>query len=306
MRAVNRVSMSMGWGAVIPQTPATTPKNTPRPTFTPVAGITPATASGGANVVIPRKEYDRLRRKEEKRQHKREKKEKKERKKEEKEKREKEDRREKRGNGDSRRGGNGELRRDKGDWRRDNGDWRRDNGDWSRDNGDSRRDNGDWRNGGRRYQGNKRDYGERKGFWGSDNGYDEMRHLGGLCGRCGENHASRECPHDKESLRCTYPPCIDKFGHNTKVCHELMKRCRLPVCEGQRGHRAKSHFQPDDVIPFGKDRRAAMELRRMYEDYKDYLTDEEKRIVVRYESRQTRMELDTSSARREASKKKAE
>ena len=50
-------------------------------------------------------------------------------------------------------------------------------------------------------------------------------------------------------------------------------------------HRAKSHFQPDGVIPFGNDRRAARELRRMYEDFKNILTDEEKRIVVRYESR---------------------
>ena len=71
-------------------------------------------------------------------------------------------------------------------------------------------------------------------------------------------------------------------------------------------HDAKSHFKPDGVIPFGKDRRAARELRRIYEDYKDLHTDEETRIVVRYESRQSRMELEDVSARKETTKKKSE
>ena len=44
----------------------------------------------------------------------------------------------------------------------------------------------------------------------------------------------------------------------------------------------------------------------MFEDFKDHLTDEEKRIVVRYESRQSRLELDNSAVRQEKSKKKHE
>ena len=115
--------------------------------------------------------------------------------------------------------------------------------------------------------------------------YDEVRKLGGLCGRCGENHATRNCTYNKEELRCEYPPCIDKKGHATKVCHLLTKRCRLRICMDQRGHRAKSHFIPDGMPPYGRDERAAVELKRVFEEYRGLLTEEEKRCIARYEGR---------------------
>ena len=116
-------------------------------------------------------------------------------------------------------------------------------------------------------------------------GYDEVRKLGGLCGRCGENHATRDCTYNKEELRCEYPPCIDKQGHATKVCHLLTKRCRLRICMDQRGHRSKSHFIPDGMPPYGRDERAAVELKRVFEEYKGLLTEEENRCIARYEGR---------------------
>ena len=112
-----------------------------------------------------------------------------------------------------------------------------------------------------------------------------MRKLGGLCGRCGENHATRNCTYNKEELRCEYPPCIDKQGHVTKVCHELTKRCRLRVCEDQRGHRKKSHFKPDGIMAYGGSKKAASELRGLYEDHKHLLTEEERKVIARYEGR---------------------
>ena len=56
---------------------------------------------------------------------------------------------------------------------------------------------------------------------------------GGRCFKC----SIEACPFRPQELRCFYHPCTQKV-HVTATCHDLTKRCRLPVCQGQRGHRS--------------------------------------------------------------------
>ena len=65
-----------------------------------------------------------------------------------------------------------------------------------------------------------------------------------------------------------------------------MMRCRLRICKDARGHRVKSHDNPEKTMPYGRDERAAKELQRVYDDYKQYLTEKEKAVVAKYEGRE--------------------
>ena len=129
--------------------------------------------------------------------------------------------------------------------------------------------------------------------------WDERRRLGRKCGKCGGLHPSRQCRRQREELKCDYPPCVQKTGHLSVVCHELMKRCRLPVCKNARGHRTSSHYQPEDVLPYGDDERAARELRRIYADFLTCLTGEERRVIRRYEESNRSADGHTEKEKRE-------
>ena len=62
---------------------------------------------------------------------------------------------------------------------------------------------------------------------------EQMRSLGGSCSRCRGDHGVWECSYKKEELYCSYPPCFDKRGHTIGACHDIMKRCRLDICQDQ-------------------------------------------------------------------------
>ena len=146
-----------------------------------------------------------------------------------------------------------------------------------------RRDHNTHRGGEREKERRNKDSGTRKLDGGSN--WDEKRRLGGRCGKCGDIHPTRKCRRRKEDLKCDYPPCTNKTGHLSIVCHELMKRCRMPVCKNARGHRTSSHYSPENVLPYGDDARAARELRRIFEEFKTCLSGEELKIISRYEEK---------------------
>ena len=112
---------------------------------------------------------------------------------------------------------------------------------------------------------------------------DEFRRLGVRC-RCGAFHGEDRCTVAFQDMMCTYPPCTDKVGHNVMACYEPMKRCRMEVCQDQRGHRTQSHFSPGGREWYGVGASAAKELRLAFERYRPNLTQEEEDIIARYEA----------------------
>ena len=74
-----------------------------------------------------------------------------------------------------------------------------------------------------------------------------------------------------------------KIGHTVKVCHELMKRCRISDCNNQRGHRKECHFRPENRQAYGTGWAAAEELKQDYDTYRHVLTEEEREVVKKYE-----------------------
>ena len=114
-------------------------------------------------------------------------------------------------------------------------------------------------------------------------GEDEKRILVGLCEKCGSDEHVGQCL--VKTLRCNYPPCTNPDGHVTSVCRELMKRCRMPICDDARGHRAKCHFigLPDGTGRIGTGIEGANFLKTIFEMYKRHLTDEEVKVIEKYE-----------------------
>ena len=106
------------------------------------------------------------------------------------------------------------------------------------------------------------------------------------CETCGEDrHEGRWCL--VRNLRCNYPPCVNPDGHATSVCRDMMKRCILPVCNDQRGHKAESHWKcpTDGTSKIGTDRAAADYLKTQFRLYKHHLTDAELDMIKWYESK---------------------
>ena len=133
----------------------------------------------------------------------------------------------------------------------------------------------------------KKDIKSRLG-WGGDGGTsgatsDEWRDLGELCRKCGQDHAGGTCPWRFEDLWCNYPPCTQKMGHTAKVCHELMKKCYLRVCNNQRGHRKECHFNPEGRPKYGAGEAGAEELRREFENFRHLLLPQEVKTIEKYE-----------------------
>ena len=82
------------------------------------------------------------------------------------------------------------------------------------------------------------------------------RQLGGRCSRCFGEHSASECTCHPEELRCRYPPCARKVGH------ELTKSYNLPVCWGALGHRSFCHDTVgEDGQTYGYSEEAARRLR---------------------------------------------
>ena len=105
----------------------------------------------------------------------------------------------------------------------------------------------------------------------------QRRKLGGRCGKCNAMHGTHECTLKLEELRCLYPPCRNKVGHVTAVCHELTKSCNLPVCQGAWGHRSFCHstIPVEGGEPYGYTQEAAEKLREEFSKFSYLLTDEE-------------------------------
>ena len=64
-----------------------------------------------------------------------------------------------------------------------------------------------------------------------------------------------------------------------------MKRCRMAVCKDQRGHMTGSHFKfkPGGRVWYGVGADGARELKEAFEEHKANLTEEEERVIARYE-----------------------
>ena len=106
-----------------------------------------------------------------------------------------------------------------------------------------------------------------------------------LCDKCGEKrHEGRRCSVKK--LRCNYPPCLKPYGHATSVCWDLMKRCRLPICNDQRGHKAESHTRcfRDATGKIGEEQEAADYFKTQFRMYKSHLNGAEIDVIRRYEN----------------------
>ena len=124
----------------------------------------------------------------------------------------------------------------------------------------------------------------------SDDEREQMRNLGGKCSRCRGNHRVWNCPYEKSSLVCSYPPCFRKVGHTIGACHDLMKRCRLEICEDQREHRATCHSFMEDRDPYGYSAEAVKTLKETYENHKYILTRQEKKAIMQYEKKELEVE----------------
>ena len=96
------------------------------------------------------------------------------------------------------------------------------------------------------------------------------RQLGGRCSRCFGEHSASECTCHPEELRCRYPPCARKVGH------ELTKSYNLPVCWGALGHRSFCHDTVgEDGQTYGYSEEAARRLRDDFYRFQHLLTDED-------------------------------
>ena len=112
---------------------------------------------------------------------------------------------------------------------------------------------------------------------------EQMRRLGDSYSRCRGNHGVWDCPYKQEELSSSYPHCFDKQGHSIGACHDIMKRCRLEICQDQRGHRATCHSFMPDRKPYGFGADAVEALKRAYKDHRYLLTESEKNKIDQYE-----------------------
>ena len=117
---------------------------------------------------------------------------------------------------------------------------------------------------------------ERLGWKGRD-GEGQRRKLGGRCGKCFGQHKTHEFTFHPEELWCRYPPCKNKVGHVTSVCHELTKVCKIPVFQGGQGHRSFCHetIPEEGGKPYGYTEEVAKKLREEFSRFSHLLMDEE-------------------------------
>ena len=66
----------------------------------------------------------------------------------------------------------------------------------------------------------------------------------------------------------------------------MMKRCRLKVCNNQRGHRKECHFYPEGRREYGAGSAGAAELKQVYEDFKHLLQPQEVATIKKYEEKE--------------------
>lgn len=86
--------------------------------------------------------------------------------------------------------------------------------------------------------------------------------------------------------KCDYLGCLDRrVPYPSRACFALMKRCHLPACGGQRGHIEKAHMK---LSHLGEDEQVRV-LRKAFWEKENWLTEEEKEKVKRYQDEMDRV-----------------
>ena len=108
---------------------------------------------------------------------------------------------------------------------------------------------------------------------------DEMRIFGDQCMGCfGFHEKGFYCR--EWTLKCTYPGCWDRRKpHPPRACFGMMKRCRLPACNNQRGHIQAAHSRLGHLSEADQVKR----LKTAYDELKVHHTIWEKERIEEYE-----------------------
>ena len=132
---------------------------------------------------------------------------------------------------------------------------------------------------------------------------DERRINDGKCFKC-NGFCKEKCGLPPQ--KCNYLGCLDpEEGHPTRACYQIMKRCRLEICDDQRGHHSRAHRRPDLCRLPGPE--AARQLKEAYRQARIFLWEKEKEVIREYEEKkEERRKEEEERFEREREKKREE